>query len=245
MLAYTHGDVAAIGEITSAQRALLGQSPPDLIGLGRLAVFRDRLDYRNRAVPSALPALWIRLGQVHRAEALAHSISEPHEQVRALRLAGEALVEVNQRDRAEQMAQGVDDFSIRVEVLAAVAEALAESDPARAVALVASAEQTAHAITNRNNQSWPLNAVATALCRLGHWDHAKQVAANIIDPDLRAWALTKLAKAMAVIDPKRAAELASEAEAIARIITNPKDRVRTLISVARGLAEVDPERATA
>ena len=77
MLAYTYGDAAALAEITTARQLILARPDPDLAALGRLAVYQDRLVNRNRAVPTELPALWARLGQSHRAEALARSIPDP------------------------------------------------------------------------------------------------------------------------------------------------------------------------
>jgi len=103
MLAATDGDAAALAEVTTAQQRILAQPLPDLAALGRLAVFRDRLATRNRAIPRELPVLWARLGQRHHAEALARSITDPEDQAWALAELVKTLLAISERDRAERL----------------------------------------------------------------------------------------------------------------------------------------------
>lgn len=84
MLAQSFGDTSAMAEIDAARQQCLAQASPDLLALARLAISQDRVDSRNRAVPAELASLWARLGQPHRAEAIARSLSEPGGQARAL-----------------------------------------------------------------------------------------------------------------------------------------------------------------
>jgi hypothetical protein len=141
MLAYTYGDVAALGEIATAQQLLRGQPVPDLAAFGRLAVYRDRLANRNQAIPEELPAVWVRLRQTHRAEALARSITDPNMQARALTSVVEALAQAGQWDHAEQTARTITNPNMQAWALTTVAKALAKTDPNRAAALATDAER--------------------------------------------------------------------------------------------------------
>ena len=59
MLIHTLGDAAAFAEIADAQRLLLAQPKTDLVILALLAIERHRLERRNEAIPTELPALWV------------------------------------------------------------------------------------------------------------------------------------------------------------------------------------------
>jgi tetratricopeptide (TPR) repeat protein len=84
MLETTGGDSAALAEIVQAQAQLATVDDPDLMSLTRLAVHRQRLQNRNRNIPWELPAVWMRLGEVQRSEALALSITRVEERAKAL-----------------------------------------------------------------------------------------------------------------------------------------------------------------
>jgi len=73
----TGGDALAFTEISTAQQLILAQPDPDLVSLALLAVQREHLTDRNSNIPVELPAVWARIGQPNRAEALANSIPDP------------------------------------------------------------------------------------------------------------------------------------------------------------------------
>ena len=140
MLAYTEGDTASLAEVTTTQQLILAEALPDLVALGCLAVHRDRLTNRNEAMPPELPALWARLGQIDRGEAIARSTTNPDAQAEALGAVAEALAGAGQWDRAEQVARSVASRGVRAWALGTVAAALAEADRDRALSLAAEAE---------------------------------------------------------------------------------------------------------
>ncbi|ALG11039.1 hypothetical protein [Kibdelosporangium phytohabitans] len=82
-LALSGGDTAALEEIAAAQGAVRQAAVFDMVAMARLVVHRDRLINRNATIPVKLPAVWAKLGQVRRAEALAGAITDPDRAVHA------------------------------------------------------------------------------------------------------------------------------------------------------------------
>jgi len=127
MLAQTYGDAAALAEINAARQLYLAQDSPDLMALARLAISQDRLENRNRSVPPELISLWARLGQTHRAEALARSFHEPTSQARALSAMAAALAQSDPDHakglaaEARQLADQAPDSQARASALRSVA----------------------------------------------------------------------------------------------------------------------------
>jgi Trypsin-like peptidase domain len=245
MLAYTQGDAAAIAEIAATQQLILSQRMPDLVALGRLAVHGDRLANRNREFPIELLALWVRLGESRRGEALARSVTNPSDQAEALTTVADALIDVD-RDRAltliadaEQTARSIPTSDAQVEALTTVADALIDVDRDRALTLIADAEQTARGISSPDEQGWALQAVAEALAEAGQRDQAERLARGISDPDARAEAMGAVAKAQAE------AGQWDQAEQTARGVPDPSAQAEALTAVAKALAEVDRDRALA
>jgi lipopolysaccharide biosynthesis regulator YciM len=160
MLAYTSGDAAALTEITTGQQLIRAQPAPDLAALGRLAVYRNRLATRNRVIPRGLPAVWVRLGQVHRGEAVARSSSNPESLASALAELAKALAGAGQYDRAEETAHSIADPKVEAEAISAVAAAIVEHNSSRAESLIAEAQRIAGGITDRRSRAAGLIAVA-------------------------------------------------------------------------------------
>ena len=232
MLAVTFTDAAALAEITDTQQLLLDAPEPDLTALALIAVERYRLSLRNDDLPVQLPALWVHLGQPHRAEQLARSITDPARQAGALTAVAKALAAAGQPERAEQLARSITDPARRAGALIGVAQAwVAVGQPERA-------EQLARSITKSDRQMSALTAVAKALAAAGQPERAEQLARSITDPARRAGALIGVAKALA------AAGQPERAEQLARSITDPARRAGALIGVAKALAAAgQPERA--
>jgi hypothetical protein len=61
----------------TSQQLLLAHPELDLTNLALIAVQREHLTERNANIPAILPTVWAKLGQLSRAEALAHSIPDP------------------------------------------------------------------------------------------------------------------------------------------------------------------------
>lgn len=123
MLALSGGDVDALTEIGAAQDVLLAADRPDVVALARLAVHRDRLVKRGSTIPERLPALWARLGNVARAEALTDPVRKP---AAAAHLVG-ALVATGHLDRAEALAVAITDPDHRADALLARVRALVDA----------------------------------------------------------------------------------------------------------------------
>lgn len=89
MLDLSGGDAAALEEITTTQNLVLTEPEPDIEAMAVLSVRRNTLADRNSNIPTGLPAVWARLGQSARAEALARSITDPFQQAQALEISSE------------------------------------------------------------------------------------------------------------------------------------------------------------
>ena len=99
MLDLTGGDAAALAEIRTALDLIAAQDTPDLASALCLAYHRDQLTDRNTNIPAGLPAVWVTLGQVSRAEALATSITDPARQAEALAGVAGALARLDSTSR--------------------------------------------------------------------------------------------------------------------------------------------------
>ena len=241
LLVVTAGDGAAIAELTAAQHLALEQPLPDLGALGRLAVHKDHLAGRNRAIPVDLPALWVRLGQRRRGEALARALPEPRARAEAQARVATALAETGREDRAEETARGITDPATRAAALGAVATVLARTDRQRALALLDDAERTARGI--RTSHVWPLvlGTVAGAMADAGFWQRAALAVRDIP---------AHYAAAGAGIRRSVAAALAADgqvvrAEETARGIADPMVRSAALASVGKALLAADRVRGLA
>ncbi|MFD9733272.1 hypothetical protein [Umezawaea sp. NPDC059074] len=84
MLDLTGGDSAALTEIVAAQDVVSAQEEPDLLAMIRLVIYRAELNDRNFLIPPELPEVWAHLGHHARAEALAGSLPDPVQRMRAL-----------------------------------------------------------------------------------------------------------------------------------------------------------------
>ncbi|WP_338672270.1 hypothetical protein V1460_04485 [Streptomyces sp. SCSIO 30461] len=246
MLELSGGDTAALAEIKTCQDLLLASPQPDLYALARLSHQRSRLESRNARIPAGLPAVWAALGQPDRAEAPAHNLPDPGQQVWALVGVARALAAAGDSARAEALARAIADPDQQVWALVGVARALAAAgDPARACELATDAEHVARTIADPGQQVWALVGVARALAAAGDparacelATDAEHVARTIADPDQQVWALVGVARALA------AAGDSARAEALARAIADPDQQVWALVGVARALAAAgDPARA--
>jgi tetratricopeptide (TPR) repeat protein/transcriptional regulator with XRE-family HTH domain len=261
MLGMSGGDITALTEIEAAQDLALAQRPPDLAAIACLAWHRDELTVRNAWIPARLPAVWARLGQPARAEALALSATDPVRQSEALAHVAAALAAAGEFDRAEALARSIPRARQQSDALAQVAialtaagtfdraEALALSatDPVRqsealahvAVTLAAAgefdrAEALARSIPRARQQSDALAQVAIALAAAGTFDRAEKLAPSILQAGQQSQALAQVAIALA------AGGHLDRAEKLTASITDGYWQVKALGSIAGTLAAAHP-----
>ena len=186
---------------------------------------------------------------------VAEALAEVGEHGRAAQIASDA----------EQAARAITDPDSQVRALVTLAEALAEvGEHGRAAQVVSDAEQVARAMTDPASRGRELAPVARVLAQAGELARAEEVARAITDPFLRIRALAPWAEEWAEVaehiarsDPDsmvrelmtvakalaqagklaRAAQVASDAEQVARAITDPFLQARALVTVVDALAE--------
>ncbi|MGW2821801.1 hypothetical protein ACWC24_12445 [Streptomyces sp. NPDC001443] len=242
MLDLSGGDAAALTEIKTCQDLLLASPEPDLYALARLSHRRSQLESRNANIPAELPAVWTTLGQPNRAEALAHALTNPLQQVRALVRVVEAVAATGDHERARAMA--TDAEQIARTITEPFQHPWALVDVAGAVAAAGDhqrAEQIARTITDPFEQGQALADVAGAVAATGDHQRAERIARTFTDPYWQVRALADVAGAVAATgDHERARAMATDAEQIARTIANKWVMVRVAGAVA---AAGDHQRA--
>jgi tetratricopeptide (TPR) repeat protein len=232
MLDITGGDAAALHEVAITLDLIAAQDDPDLTVAIRLARHRDYLADRNTNIPASLPAVWARLGQHIRAEALAASITDPDKQADALVAVAGALVGGGQHEQAaviafqaEAVARSITGPDRRARALIDVARALAEAGQHE------QAETVARSVTDPGWRTWALAAVARALAEAGQYEQAQTVARSMADPDEQARTLTHVARVLAQAGQHE------QAQTVARSITDPDEQALALAELAGALAE--------
>ncbi|MGP4101095.1 hypothetical protein [Nonomuraea sp. KM90] len=189
MLDVTGGDAAALAEIVTVQH-LMRDAEPDLAALLRLAVARERLTSRNAHLPVGLPALWARLGDLRRAEALARSIVEPGRQAEAfsllLRAAAGGQDTARLAQQGEAAAHLVTDPYRQAQAMVRLVGAVAASGD------FDRAERLVHAIDDSSRRPQALLALVRAVATSGDLGRAEKLARSLSDPVWRTRALVDL-----------------------------------------------------
>ncbi|WP_283134600.1 hypothetical protein [Rhizohabitans arisaemae] len=222
MLDISGGDVAALAEITTVQQFICHQDHPDLTAMLKVAVTRDRLIRRNSNIPPHLPAAWAYLGNPNRAEALARSIADPSEQVKALSYLVEAFANTGDLSRirhiaatAETSALSISHPTERAKALGLLVEALVDAKD------LDQAMRIAHSITDHSAQAGVLGLLVAALVDAEDLDQAMSIARSVTERSGQVLVLSYLAGALAKVgDLDRARETAATAETIAYSITS-------------------------
>jgi Caspase domain len=143
---------------------------------------------------------------------------------------------------ALRAAHSITGEGAQARALAAVAEALAPTDPDRAARLVIDADRVAQATAGENPRAAAVAVVAGPLSAVDP-DRAERAAESITGAGPKAQGLAAMAKVLAVTDPNRAARLAADAEALAESISQPNAKASALAAVAGGLTPTDSDRA--
>jgi hypothetical protein len=169
-----------------------------------------------------------------------HGLFTPHQQPEpaAPRSPGQAGVVTD----ALRAAHSVTDDSAKAPALAAVAGAVALTDPGRAQRLIADAQRIAESIPDPSLRARALATVVDGLAAIDA-PGAVRLAQSIPDPSSRAPALAAAAAALAAISRRRAAELIAETEDLAQSIPGAAQKASALAAVAARLAPADADRA--
>ncbi|ALG08753.1 hypothetical protein [Kibdelosporangium phytohabitans] len=193
LLDLSGGDLDAIAELTACQEAVLARPDVDLPVMARLAIHRDRLIERNDNIPRHLPALWARLGQRSRAEALLRMITDLAEHGPAAVSLVQALAESGDAAAAEAVAASITTIDHRAEARIAMIKPLVrQGDPAAARTIAQLMPST----------GWQVEAVVELAEALVDTDSAQagvlidaaeQLAKGIEEPYLYAGALIRVA----------------------------------------------------
>jgi Caspase domain len=136
---------------------------------------------------------------------------------------------------AERSAQTIPKESRKAPALASIAQALAVTDPDRAIDI-------AQSITDGYQQAHALARIAQALAVIDP-DRAVDIAQGITDASVKAQALAGVARALATTDPEWTSRLWKEAEDTALTIAFEHQKAQALARIVMALAPVGPDRA--
>jgi len=241
MLARLHGDADAVDEILHTQDLLHAARESDVRSLALLAVYRDRLLRRNRAMPIALPAVWVRLGDLEKAEAMALSIPEPDRDVALVHVA-RALRETGHHDAARRITVSITDTAA---LARAQSPARAERPPTLQVEDWDKTERKVSTIVDPDRRAEALAALAERISNLdaGRASRlfvAADEAALQIDVAWRRVAkVVRVGMHMLRFDRAEALSRATDAAAVAHRfvdVNGDRDEARILCEVVRALS---------
>jgi lipopolysaccharide biosynthesis regulator YciM len=135
------------------------------------------------------------------AEALARTITNPHDQADALAGVATVIAQAGDPGRAETLARTIRDPDDRADMLASLAGIAAQAGHRdHAFRLATEAEALARSSTNPDDQAWALRTLATATAQAGDPDRAETLARTIRDPGVQADTLACLASVAAQSD---------------------------------------------
>jgi Caspase domain len=143
---------------------------------------------------------------------------------------------------ALRAAHSITSEGAQARALAAVAEALALTDPDRAARLAIDADRVAQSTPGEKPRAAAVAVVAGALATVAP-DRAERAAESITGDGPKAQGLAAIAKVLAATDPDRATGLAADAEALAESIPEPNGKASALAAVAGGLTPIDSDQA--
>jgi tetratricopeptide (TPR) repeat protein len=238
----TGSDYAALTEIGTAQSLIAGQRVPDLRALVELAAYRAAISLRNESIPDDLPIVWARLGRFDHAEALAHSLTDPETQARALMALATVAAKAGDLDRAnrltvtaEALARTRSDRRDQAELLTGLVVAIAEAgDLERANRLGADVEALARTLADPYSQAQVLTGLVTAIAKAGDLDRAEALASTLQYSDSQIEALSGLVNAAADAgDLDRANRLTAKAEALTSAYTQVSVLTGLVVAIAR------------
>jgi tetratricopeptide (TPR) repeat protein len=244
MLKHTLDDVGSFLEITETQQLAIVSAKPAVKVFVLLAIEQERLTNRNQAIPSNLPALWVRLGQPERGQALARTIGDPNRKAVALCKLAIALADIGDVAVAqqfiregEQVARGIPSHQNRSEALTAIVSALGAVDHLEYM------ERVARSITHPWYGAEALSRLAVAVAHAGDAGRAQQIALDaeqmaqgVAGCWWRTEALTGIAAELAKAgQAEEAARVTRDAVRSARNLSSARERALSLAKLATAL----------
>ncbi|MEU8816719.1 hypothetical protein [Actinoplanes sp. NPDC048796] len=226
LLDMTGGDAIGLADIAAAFSQLLARDTPDLVAAARLSWHLERLTERNFDLPESLPAVWARIGQPHRAEALARSV-DPTRRARVLASLAYAFADNGDTDQAHRCARSLPEADERDDVLARLAvSATSGREHEFASAVLRS-------IADEVRRQQALSSCAAEAARSGDLARAEAITATITDPGWLPPALAAQAEAAA------GHKNFDRAESAAYAITEPGWQATAWAYVADALIDAD------
>ncbi len=242
MLERTLGDADAQSEIADAQHLHLIQHQPDLVSLLLLANERSRLDSRNRYVPHDLPALWLRLGDTRRGQALAVCIPDDAIRARAQAELAVGFAAAGQLDHAEQAVGQATQAVAKIFHPEAQLQVLRDIGRQLGAARNPPAGRRQTPTATDEHFPEPLIHLAQAISSTGAGDRAERAVGVLVDTSVRNQdsTLSSLSREVAELACElnsaglldQANEVADEALRLAATIIAPQERALTLTSMA-------------
>ena len=143
---------------------------------------------------------------------------------------------------ALRAAHSITDDGAKAPALAAVAGAVAVTDPGRAQRLIADAQRIAESVSDPAARAPALAAVVDSLAAIDP-PGAVRLAQSISHPSWRAPALAASAAALAASNHRRAAAIITEAQTPVQSIPDAAQKTSALAAVAERLAPADADQA--
>jgi len=175
----------------------------------------------NSWAVAAIAEAAAKIGDIDRAETIAHAISDDSHQANALSTVVEIVARTGDIDQARKIAQTIREGSYRARALSGIANVVAgvgDVDRAEAIALT---------ITDGRRRAEALGLIAKTVARSGDIDRAECVANTIPAESYRAEALSAIANVVAGVGD------VDRAEAIALTITDDRRRAEALSLIAK------------
>ncbi|MET8800005.1 hypothetical protein ABZV91_26870 [Nocardia sp. NPDC004568] len=247
LLAVSGGDAAAFDEIAVAWQQVFEQESPELADLLRLAIIRDRLTERNGYPVVALPAAWAALGNLERAEALAHSIPALSGRLAALTNLIKSAADTRDTYRAQRLinqveatARSISEPSLRARAMADLVVAVLHAGE------LDRAEAIAESIGEPSERVRAEAEFVRAAIDLGDHDRARRIVrhaeetVDLLDTaEASARATTNLLAAVAENDPDCARWLVEKGREFIATITNIYERVTAAAKLIEAMIAAD------
>ncbi|MEQ0560986.1 hypothetical protein ABJI51_18025 [Amycolatopsis sp. NEAU-NG30] len=235
LLDISGGDTAALTEIATTMDLVAAADEPDLETLVRLAVHRDGLRDRNRAVPTELPAGWTLVGRHSRATNLALSMADKDDRGEALLAIAAAAAEIGEQDHT------TDALAAAESIACAAPDDFLLSEVAEAVGKLGDLPRAARLARAVGEPDWR----SDALVALAEWagidegrtliGEAMEHARTVRGPQARSRALIACALAANKLGDASDA-LIDEAGEAARLVSDPRWRGPALVDLATAAA---------
>jgi tetratricopeptide (TPR) repeat protein len=204
LLNLTGVDNSAIEEMRAASTLITASDHPDVVYALRLGHAQSEFHDRNRNLPIQLPTVWAKLGNRHRAQALARAFAHPYSRAKALVGVAEAIAEAGQQEEGIALAIEALEIYDRAERPRFMSDDKDPIDQVLGVLLAAGRFTTAVETVlsrpsdkDKSRKAKSLASVARAMGRAGHVTDGEALSKTLEDQYERETALCELAEEMA------------------------------------------------